>query len=413
MSWITDLFDSAVEGFNRVVSDIFEQIWRDWNNFVDQLVRTTNAIIDFVVDYWMYIVLVIVLVVAWYYSPYYISAMSAYEVGGGLTYAAVATYASSLYLYFLSVLEYIHFATLLKLHTLAFIVSSEYREMIAGIYQQIGTLSLAIGLGAESMYLFYQNARSLVLDASTAMGMSFDLAEINWLRSFADYTKEVKDKMQEYRGNPALFLQDIAILLEKPWQDAKASFTQAILSTIDGSLKVVRDAAELLTTLNNDVKRLASDLPASIKEHVKPLTDSITNRVDDFIQLNYNPAIKMISGVLNVLQEDQAVAKRQIRSTVDRLSRPGRYLREIKLLPLAERIEDEADVAELAASGPSRTAEELRGLADASRAITYADIEEGIPVYEPSPKSLPVIKRESPPGESPAPKITTPFVGEY
>ena len=314
---------------------------------------------------------------------------------------------------FQSFLEAIHFKTLMGIHQVAYLISTDYRETVQKIWGQISEVSAALGMTADWMGLVLRDTKHLVLDVSSMLGQSYDLGEVAYMQSLSSYLGSFSKEAHRYQNNPSLLLWDLDQWVTKPAIDAKAATVQVWLATVEKTVAGVKLLAEDVTRVRNDIMKLVADLPEFLKKHIAPFLTPLIKQLDDFMRLTYDPAMKLISGSITTLQADQATAKKQIQGTVDRLSRPGRLLREIKSLPPAQRAEDEADVADLAASAPSRTAVDLEDLADVSRAIIDADIAAEIPAYEPAVPELPEIKPAPLPAEKAVPKITTPFVGEF
>jgi len=337
------------------------------------------------------------------------SAEAAYA-GGTL---AIVGYIDAVSTGFQGFLDAIHFKTLLGIHQVVFLLSEDYRNAVQGIYGQIGEVSMALGMSAEWMGLVMRDSRALVLDTSAMMGQSYDLGEIAYMSTLSNYLKDFSKAAERYKQQPANLLWDLDRWVTKPAVDAKASFVQVWLVTVEKMVDGVRLLAEDITRVRNDVARLVADLPTYLRKYIEPYIKPLIKQLDDFMRLTYDPAIKLLSGGITALQGDQAEAKRKIQSTVDRLARPGRYLREIRSLPPAERREDAQDVASIVGE-----VDELgvayfhdRTAADRQSVNELLTRRPEIPAEAVAPE----VKVSGPnfPEPEPISEIKTPFVGEY
>lgn len=341
---VNDIFSMTADFFQNVVAELERTV----RNVVDEVVRTIQNVVSFVATYWPYILIAVVSVVAWYYSPYLMYAQIAVSEAGVTGVAAASIYVESFYLYYASFLAAISWTTVLAVHNIAYLLSKDYRNMINNLYQQIGQVSQAIGLGAESLYLFFQNARTLVIDASTSLGQRYDLASISYLQSFSNYLKTIKGDMSIYAKNPGQLIQDIAQYLEKPAQDAKAEAMQVVYGSIQALSGFVNDTLKTTKTLEQDLLRLTADLPESIRRYVKPITDKLDKDLNDFVKLVYLPAKGVMDGALKSFGQEQDAQKERIHGITQRIARPGQYLKEIDDLPTGDRMADESAISEIA-----------------------------------------------------------------
>ena len=376
LDFIRNIFNEAARAF----SDFVAELARTVTNVVNELVRTVQNTLTFIVEYWPYILIAVTVVVCWYVSPYLMYAELAVAEGGYTGVAAAAVYAESFYAYYAAFLAAINWSMVLAVHNIAYLLSNDYRNMINGLYQQIGQVSKAIGLGAESLYLFYQNARTLVIDASTSLGQRYDLATISWLNSFSSYLKTISGDMRRYANNPGDLIVDIAQYLEKPAQDAKAEGMQVVYSSIQALSGFVDTALQTTKTLEQDVKHLVADLPESIRRYAKPLTDKLDKDLNDFVKLVYLPAKRAIDGALEGFGQEQDAQKTRIHNIAQRIARPGRYLKEVDALADDERLADENDIGEMANRATIRGLLGLPGPAMAEGTLSAMELEMIAPI---------------------------------
>ncbi len=348
MGFVSDCISYVVNTAARAFADFIQELERTIRNTVDEVIRTVQNVCSFLAPYMFYIALIVIAIVCWYYAPAY--TIAAYTVGeaGATGVAAAAIYAESFYAYYAAFLAAINFKAVMLVHNIAYLFSADYRKVLGQMYNQIGQVSMAIGLGAESLYLFFQNARALVIDGSTALGQRYDMANITWLATFSEYLKVIKGDMRKYTKDPALLIQDLMLYLEKPIQDTKAESMQVIYTSIEVLSGFVNTGLQTLKTLEKDVLRLVADLPESIRRYVKPLTDKLDKDLNDFVKLVYLPAKGVIDGALKGFGDEQNTQRERIKGITQRIARPGQYLREIDLLADEERIEDESAISEIA-----------------------------------------------------------------
>jgi hypothetical protein len=373
--WISDTLNMAARAF----ADFIQELERTIRNTVDEVVRTVQNVCSFLAPYMFYIALIVIAIVCWYYAPAY--TIAAYTVGeaGATGVSAAAIYAESFYAYYVSFLAAINFKAVMLVHNIAYLFSADYRKVLGQMYNQIGQVSMAIGLGAESLYLFFQNARALVIDGSTALGQRYDMANITWLATFSKYLKTIQGDMRKYTKDPASLIQDLMLYLEKPSQDAKAESMQVIYTSIEVLSGFVNTSLQTLKTLEKDVLRLVADLPESISRYVKPITDRLDKDLNDFVKLVYLPAKGVIDGALKSFGAEQDTQRVRISAITQRIARPGQYLREVDALPPDERFEDESAISEMATRPMIR---ELQGFEEIVWAETKPEKLEELTAYE-------------------------------
>lgn len=380
MGFVADFVGDVLNNAAKAFSDFVAELERTVRNVVDEVVRTVQNIVAFIADYWPYILIAVVSVVVWYYSPYLMYAQIAVSEAGVTGAAAASIYVESFYLYYASFLSAISWTTVLAVHNIAYLLSKDYRDMINGLYQQIGQVSQAIGLGAESLYLFFQNARTLVIDASTSLGQRYDLASVSWLSSFSGYLKTIKGDMSIYAKNPGQLIQDLAQYLEKPAQDAKAEGMQVVYGSIQAISGFVNDALQTTKKLEQDVLRLTADLPESIRRYVKPITDKLDKDLNDFVKLVYLPAKLALDGALKGFGLEQDAQKERIHGITQRIARPGQYLKEVDALPDEERSADENDIGEIAMRASFRELMSTEGIPEIPETAAQLEAEMNPPM---------------------------------
>ena len=252
---------------------------------------------------------------------------------------------------FKAFLDAIHYRTLVALHKVAYLVSSDYREIMQDVYGQLSKASSALGLGPHYLQLFYQSARVLILDVSTSLGRGYDVAQLEWLSTFNGYLKVFNSRASRYKSDPSLLFYDLEQLVERPALDAKGAGTAAVFNTLDSLLTSTEDTIKNIHKINTDVEQLVSNLPESIKEHVKPYTDKVTKKVDEFIENSYDPAMATLNGLIIAIKGVQETTKGALSGVISRIAKPANYLLEIDSMDDLDRLDQENKLAGVTSRG--------------------------------------------------------------
>lgn len=220
----------------------------------------------------------------------------------------------------------IHLKTLLSLHEIANLLSINYRIFTRDLFTNISELSHAIGLGAGFIPLALRNARAIVLDASTALGRPYDMAELTYLSTLSDWTAKVSEHAKYYETNPYLIFEDLDTAIIKPAMDTKGSTFRVIYTTIDAIVETSKMVVDNAVELKHDLERFVDDLPTFVKDQIGSSLKDVLKPFDNFIRDDYAPAIAAIDGVMFVidkrLDDQRAIAKgliEQLKHPVDML----------------------------------------------------------------------------------------------
>lgn len=294
-----------------------------------------------------------------------LGALNAISVAAyGSAWATVSTISAV----FTGFLEAIHFATIMKVHSIAMVVSTDYRAMMQGVYTRIGEVSRALGLGTHYINLVLRDARNIVLDVSTTLGKRYDLAEITWLTEMNNFLHKFQDVAMRYERRPYLLLIDIGEWIEKPAMDIKGSAMQAVILQLDGLLTTVDKTITTVTEYRDKVENLVSDLPEFMRKEIRTFTDPIIEKYDTYILKTVRPHIRYVDGMIDYLQGERAEISSRVGDIVNRLKKPGDYLRSIDRLNEWSRRQEEDKIAEVATRKFRRQA---RDLSKAARPIRY------------------------------------------
>jgi hypothetical protein len=201
---------------------------------------------------------------------------------------------SVLYNTFGAVLEAIHFKLILEVHTIALLVSEDYRNIMTRVYNEISEVSAALGFAPEFLALALRNVRTLVLDVSSTLGHKYDLAEVAWLKTFSDSLNWIAINANKYEKNPGALFADLADYVERHFVDTKGGFQQITLGTLEGVVKQASKFLEEFGKIGVDIGKLASDLPEFVRAELMPFHLDAIGRVSGFISDHYLPMVQSV-----------------------------------------------------------------------------------------------------------------------
>lgn len=276
-------------------------------------------------------------VVTGYVGAHVASAVSALKAASLAAYATISELVSATVAGFQAFLEAIHFATLMKVHNIAYLVSGNYRTMMLNIYGEMANFSRAIGMSSQFVALAIRNARSVVLDVSTMAGRKYDLAELGWLTEMGTFMEGINEKAMEIAQNPERLLLEIDAKIMRPAVDLKGEIMQGVYTTLDNMLTSTTGFIDDIVGVKTGVEQLISDLPANVRNYVTPMLANILDPFDDFLDDVYRPGIAQISGVLEVVNTRMDTAYTNVENIVGRLKRPGDIIEGVSGLPEAEK----------------------------------------------------------------------------
>lgn len=278
---------------------------------------------------------------------------------GGLAYTGAYMAISAISVAFKTFLDVIHFDVLYRVHKIAFIVSSDYRLMIAKIHYSLARYGEAIGMGAGFFTLAIENLRYLIMDVSAMLGRTYDVAEVTWMKEFRPLLQMIAWRAEDIAERPDIFWDAIEHAYVRDAHNIKSGFMSSMIMTVnhllDGSAELLDDVSKI----QGRVGKLIDDLPAFVKNEIKPEFAKISGRLDTFRDLVFKPNMSRIDGVIGVLEGRQAEAKAKIRDIIDRLRKPGDLLSDVDLLDRITRLKQEAVIAEVANREDDRDAEPI------------------------------------------------------
>ena len=271
---------------------------------------------------------------------------------------------------FSSFLTAIHYNTLIGIHKIAELVSSDYRQVMRGVYAELSRVSDALGYGPYTLLLLTQNSKNLIHDVSSTFGMEWDLSEVHWLSTFQAYMKKFSGAAYKYRDNPEALLYDLSRWVEKDALNAKGAYMAALTQSVDNLLRNVQNFVGDITLVRDDINKLVADLPESIRLQVAPVIAPYITKFDDFITDTYDPYRQEITAIVDGLQVVQREIQSRADELVDRLKKPSDYLLEIDNMSEEDRLDQEMKLSEL------------------SNREFYREVDAFVPVSEPASAEL-------------------------
>lgn len=278
-------------------------------------------------------------------------AVAASEAAQASATMTIAAYAQSVYTTYETIVDAFHLKLLYQVHQVAYLVSEDYRQAAQGVFNQVAKISEVYGFGSLTLNLLFENTRTSVLDISTAMGSSFDLAELKWMVTYNEILKEFSRNATNYQQNPHALFYWLTNNVHRPGYDAKSATMRAAYTGIESALSLITATTKDAIRIRNDLTKLVADLPVAISGGIMPEIRKINKDIDNWIKLNYDPAVKVLTKGLTDLGKDLKGETEKVKALNQRLLRPGRYLREIRTLPPEQKQEDLNDVSSLAADG--------------------------------------------------------------
>lgn len=275
-------------------------------------------------------------------------------------YLNVTTFSQALSLEFSTFLEVIHWETLVKAHEISLIVSEDYREVWRDVELEIAKVSEAIGVGPYYMSLFLRNTRTLVLDVSTTLGMKYDLAQIQWLSVFNEYSALLSARAFRYRDDPSLIISDMEELVDRKLSNGKGSFMETVIGTVDSALVGIESLAINLSTIRDDIDRLTLQLPENMSAYVQQYTDPIIERFDGFMNDTYRPTIEQLTSLVNVLEVSKTGLRNDLDGIVARLKKPADYILEIDKMTEKDRLDQETKLQDVVTRPYTQTTEDIQ-----------------------------------------------------
>jgi len=322
-------------------------------------------------------------------------------------------FVGSLQLSISALLTAIHFDTLVSVHKLAFLVSEDYRVIIRGVYSEITRISEALGYGPYFMVLFLQNARNLVLDVSTSMGMKYDLAQVEWLSVSQGYLKSFSAATYRYSNNPEALLFDLERWVDRPAMDRKGEFIQAIIRGVQRTTEAVEEIVTDVVVIRDDIDKLVKDLPETIRNRVDPVIAPYIEKFDTFITETYDPYKASLDSIMEGITSLQGRQREEVAVLIDRLKKPADYLLEIDHFSDEDRFDQERKFGDISTRQYHRDVNEFVQKAEPASA-ELAKIREALRAVIPMPLGFPEeIETPVRPAGVKASLRKTWFVGDY
>lgn len=412
MGFIGDAIEDAAD----FVGDVFNAV----GDFIEDVMGVVDDAIDWIEENWEVALVVGGLVGLGIATGFFSTvltnlAAAASQILAGFAIMDVSFWASMSLLAegFATFLSAIHFKTLLAVHLMALQTSEDYRKAVMGIYNQVSLISSAMGFNAQFLNLAFQNTRAIILDASSALGRSYDIAQITWLNTYSNLLERFSTLTEKFKNSPGDLFLWLSHWYERPALNAKANGVKATLGGLNGALKSVTKIFQDVQTVRNDLEQFVHDLPQSIRKEILPKFKEITKTFDTFIDETYKPSIKTLENITETLQINQDNAVKQLNEITSRIRYPGDYLLEIERLTGEVKTDQENKIADLATRRYGREVEKFSpafattiGELSSIKALQHRPLKDLIPRLK--ERKTPV----TPAGKPPEPRKTW-NVGDY
>lgn len=325
----------------------------------------------------------------------------------------VASKAVVIWKTFKKLLEAIHFKTIMKVHQILSLLWPAYRRMMKTVYNRIARISEAVGLGAHFINLALRNSRNLVLDASTLMGRTYDVAQVAWMTDLNAFLPVIQRNAHKYENDPEEFFNDLDNWIDKPTQDVKGEFAVSFLLTLQNASETAGQWADGFHKIGIDIETLVNDLPEYIQKHIPDVVLDITGPITKYIQDNVTPTIDLLDGAIELLQEEKEGIQLSMDGVIERLKKPGTLLKGVDDLEYWERLDEEETIAEVAGRTMIRAegyiAQALAPVSEEFKRIAAA----AILVYQPPAWHIPEVPLGTKLAITPGTPHTGWFVGDY
>ncbi len=256
-------------------------------------------------------------------------------------------YGSILYEKISKILEVIHLKTILKIHDLLQTLVPQYREMMRGVYGELAKISEAIGLGTHFLTFALRNARNLVLDFSTAIGSSYDMAEIQWLNSMGDFFNKMQGKVDTWQNNPEQVFYDIAQQFDKPTMDSKGSFLGSMWIALDSAVNQIVEISGKVEKITADAQKLLLDLPKFIRDNIPTELytgiETVRNSIDTYV----TPYLSKLDKLVTQYADEARKAREEAQAAFARILSARQVVQQINASTGQERAEAQDAIARL------------------------------------------------------------------
>ena len=255
-------------------------------------------------------------------------------------------------------LNAIHFSTILQIDNIAALVSSEYRDIRRQIFGEISKVSKVLFGTTEFMHSLLLNTRAIILDVSTSMGKTYDLAELSWIETEADILKSVQYQAQKYNQHPDKFLEDINKNWLKPALDLKGKMTQAMLLNLDAIGENVRLISNEADEIRNVIASVTDNVPSQVKDLILPYIDDVTKTFDKWQIEKFTPIRIQLEDTAVALGKSLNVTNEDVLAVKNRIKTPATFIKEIEKLSPQDRQQEEIYLADVSSRAYRASAED-------------------------------------------------------
>jgi hypothetical protein len=309
-------------------------------------------------------------------------------------------------------LEAIHFKELLAIHEIAYILSSDYRQMIDKVFSEIAKFSEEVFGTSWALTMILQNSRQLIYSVTTTLGFPVDIAEVEFIQYLDTTLQKVTDKAGTYRSNPEQIFYDVTEWIYRPVQEKYSEGNKGIILALEGVIEGVDKVAQNVFEINEQTQAVVAYLPEPLRGTLQETLEPIDERISSFRYDIYEPKMKQFEEALTTQQIRNAEIKTSMSALTQRLVDPTKYFKEIDLKPPSVRIPEKQDLRitlneDVLQDDEQDTRTLDKAIVEREEIKTLEEI--ALPVAPPAPEILKLEPKE------PEKKTFTPgwFVGDY
>lgn len=270
------------------------------------------------------------------------------QIGG--TLRALTTNIKVINLKIQRFLEIIHFDIIIGVHRLAYMTSSDYRNMTRRLWSAISQASQVMFGNAQYLHIILQNTRSMILVTSAAMGKTYDLAELSWMQQGNKVLTQISKNAKYYGDHPEMLLEEIDKMILRPSVDLRAYLQQSVLSSLTGIGEGLNGTIQRVGTAIDDIDRLDTTFETRAKAAFEPVKSEIMGEFDSWKEEKLQPVIDNMTTDLAGVAGDLGVAQSEILAAKEALKRPGDLLAAMGLLSVNEQAEQHKKIENVVSS---------------------------------------------------------------
>lgn len=263
--------------------------------------------------------------------------------------------------------ELVRYQQLSQVHKIAILVSSEYRKLWAGIYNEMADFSRAIGVSADMLALALRNAQTVLHTAGAMAGKSYEDTEVEYLSKFSSWLRTASYNARYYQNNPGKVFSDIDSFLvgDAPRVDFFAFNDR--LNKLAAGVEKIGTISQQLTDFQVSLTKFRDDLPAQIRGPVEIIVGPLITAVSAVNTKEVQTLRYDLSNKIDAISRLSEKEKQRTQALIDRLKMPADYLGEIDALEAKVRQEQLEKLGRLSSEASQTQAIQLTDYTAVSR----------------------------------------------